>query len=257
MCSSLFSRPLFSMRYPILNTLHILSGIGIHVISAQQLAFTSFAVTECVPEASSMPDPGAGQLAVPPIVHTAPGKPGIKGYPEIITLSYTMPPCTSCGCPGCTAVSSFMTTCMAFHTAGVPGMKVQSYAITETYVGLSSLPRFEQPTEIPYGFTAQVHTCDAGICGPKAITATMTYPAGGGPFVAAPVPTYASGCNSEGGNSCSTLLTQHHNIGIPETAAAAPVPAPAQPTAVVAGGGSLRRPLKIIGMSVLLLMAAL
>ncbi|KAI1423144.1 hypothetical protein F5Y12DRAFT_786243 [Xylaria sp. FL1777] len=243
------------MRYSILTTLSIFSGICIHVITAQQLAYTTFAVTECVTDASSMLGPGAGQPALPPIVNTAPGKPGTKGYPETITLSYTMPPCTSCGCPGCTVVSSFTTACSAFHTADTPGMTVQSYAITETYVGLSSIPSFEQPTQMPYGFTAQVHTCDAGTCGPKAITATMTYPAGGGPFVTVPVPAHSSGYNSGAVKDCSTALSQHRSTGTPETAAAAPAPAPAKPTVVVVSESSPRRPLEIIGMSVLLLLA--
>ncbi|KAI0430744.1 hypothetical protein F5Y09DRAFT_220641 [Xylaria sp. FL1042] len=241
------------MRYSILATLQILSGIGIHVISAQQLAYTTFAVTECVPDPSSMLDSEVGGPAALPIVSTAPGTPGVKGYPETITVSYTMPRCTSCGCPGCTIVSSFMTTCTAFQTGGVPGTKVQSYAITETYVGLSSLPRFEQPTQMPYGFTAQVHTCDAGTCGPNAITATMTYPAGGGPFVAAPIPANGSGA----GKDCSTLSTQPQNTGALKTAGATPVSAPAQPTTVVVSESNLRRPLEIVGMSVLLLMATL
>ncbi|KAI1278231.1 hypothetical protein F5Y07DRAFT_397788 [Xylaria sp. FL0933] len=244
------------MRYSILAPLLILSGIGISVVSAQQLAYTSFAVTECVSEASPMPDPGvAGGPAAQPIVNTAPRKPGVMGYPETITVSYTMPPCTSCGCPGCTVVSSFTTTCMAFHTEGVVGTKVQSYAITETYVGISSLPRFEQPTQMPYGFTAQVHTCDAGTCGPKAITATMTYPAGGGPFIATPTP--AHGGTPADDKNCSTLSTQHQATGAPKTAGAVPAPAPAQPTAVVVSESNFKRPLEIIAVSVLLLMATL
>ncbi|GAW13729.1 hypothetical protein ANO14919_031180 [Xylariales sp. No.14919] len=244
------------MGYSLLATLRILSGIGIPVASAQQLAYTSFAVTECVGETSSMLDPAAGQPAVPPLVMTDPGKPGVVGvYPETVTVSYTMPPCTYCGCPDCTVLSSFVTTCSAFNTAGTLGMGVQTYAITETYLGLSSLPRFEQPTQIPYGFTSQVETCGPGVCGPHAITATMTYPIGGGPFAGATAPVGSAECGSESGNDCSTLSTQYHDTGTSKTAAAAPTPVPARPTVVAAEGSSLERPLEIIGMSLLLMVA--
>ncbi|KAI0533312.1 hypothetical protein GGR58DRAFT_521788 [Xylaria digitata] len=241
------------MGYSLLTTLQILSSIGIRVVSAQQLAYTSFAVTECVTEASPMPDPAAGRPAVPPIINTAPGKPGVvEGYPETITLSYTMPPCTFCGCPDCTVVSSFVTTCLAFNTAGARGMKVQSYAITETYLGLSSLPSFEQPTQIPYGFTSRVETCDSGACGPEGITATMTYPIGGGPFAGVATPVGGPGCCSEGGNDCSTLSTSYHDTGASETITAAPAPVPAQPTVVTADGNSLRQQLVVVSIFVLL-----
>ncbi|KAI0505207.1 hypothetical protein F5B22DRAFT_661758 [Xylaria bambusicola] len=218
------------MRSLIFPALHLLSGIS---VAAQQLAYTSFIVTECVTEASSMPDPG-----VAPIVNTKPG------YQETITLSYTMPPCTSCGCPGCTLVSSFTTTCLAFHTAAASGVTAQSYAITETYIGLSSLPSFDEPTQMPYGFTSSVHTCNAGVCGPEAITATMTYPSGGGPFVAAPLSEH-----------CSTLSTQHQNTVTPATGTAVPVPVPAQPTMAVVSRGNVKKPLEIIVLSVFFLVA--
>ncbi|KAK5626576.1 hypothetical protein RRF57_002291 [Xylaria bambusicola] len=221
------------MRSSIFSSLQLLSGIGAHVVTAQQLAYTSFAVTECVTEATSMPDPGAA-----PIVNTKPG------YQETITLSYTMPPCMSCGCPGCTLVSSFTTTCLAFYTAAASGVTTQSYAITEMYIGLSSLPSFNQPTQIPYGFTSQVHTCNAGICGPEAITATMTYPSGGGPFVPAPL-----------SEQCSTLSTQRPSIGTPATGTAVPIPVPAQPTMATVSRGNVKRPLEIIGLFVLLVVA--
>ncbi|KAF2965502.1 hypothetical protein GQX73_g8084 [Xylaria multiplex] len=239
------------MGYSLLTTLQILSGIGIRAVSAQQLAYTSFAVTECVTETSPMPDPAVGRPAVPPIVNMAPGKSGaVEEYTETITLSYTMPPCTLCGCPGCTVVSSFMTTCLAFNTAGARGMKVQSYAIAETYLGLSSLPTFEQPTQIPYGFTSRVETCDSGACGPEAITATMTYPIGGGPFAGVETPVGGPECYSEGGNDCSTLSTRYEET--PETITAAPAPVSAQPTVVTADGNNLRQQHLVVSIFVLL-----
>ncbi|KAI1366492.1 hypothetical protein F5Y08DRAFT_351424 [Xylaria arbuscula] len=244
------------MRYPLFTTLQLLSGIGVHVVAAQQLAYTTFAVTECLTEATSMPDPGVSRPSITPIVHTASAKPGIKGYPETITLSYTMPPCTSCGCPGCTLVSSFTTACLAFHTAAASGVTPQRYAVTETYVGLSSLPTFDQPTQMPYGFTSQVHTCQAGVCGPKAITATMTYPCGGGPFVAAPLPEHSSVC-PPGDKNCSPLSTQHPKTGTPATGAAVPVPVPAQPTLAVVSRGNSKRPLRIMSIPVFLLAAVI
>ncbi|KAI1307110.1 hypothetical protein F5Y03DRAFT_405696 [Xylaria venustula] len=243
------------MRFATLATLQILSGIGLHVVSAQQLAYTVIAVTECITEASLMPELGVDRPALPPIVNTAPGNPGAEGYPETITVSYTMPPCTSCGCPGCTVVSSFTTGCQAFHTEGV---KVQSYAIAETYVGLSSLPSFDLPTQMPYGFTAQVHTCDAGTCGPEAITATMTYPAGGGPFLAtpAPAPVHDAVSSLSGDNNYSNTSAPHPKTET-RTATVVPVPVPASPTGIPVSESGSRRPFEVIGVSVLLLMAAL
>ncbi|KAI3324390.1 hypothetical protein HD806DRAFT_522179 [Xylariaceae sp. AK1471] len=243
------------MGYSILATLQILSGVCVRVVLTQRLAYTSFAVTECVTQTASMLESGASRPSAPANIDPAPGKPDNRqGDPAVVTASYTMPPCIYCDCPSCTVLSSFTTAYPVFQTQGALGMKAQSYAVTETYVGLSSLPRFDQTTDVPFGFTTRLETCEVGMCGPEAITATMTYPAGGGPFVGPSTPTSGSWCNgqgSEGADDCSILSTQYLDTGTLETAAV-PVPAPAQPIAVTAGGHVLQRPFKILGVFVLL-----
>ncbi|KAI8631259.1 hypothetical protein F5Y19DRAFT_483137 [Xylariaceae sp. FL1651] len=241
------------MGVSILTTLQILGSLGIRVILAQRLAYTTFAVTECITREPLMHSSGAFP---PSVVNTAPealGDPGNnQPFPTAVTVSYTMPPCIYCDCPGCTLLSSFITTYPAFCTEGAFGMKTQSYAITETYLGLFSLPRFEKPTHFPFGFVARLETCEAGKCGSSAIVATMTYPAGGRPFVDAstPVQTGISGCSGQdpgSGVDCSTLSTQYTDMGNPGTTAApAPASAPAQPTAVTAGGSLPKRPLEVL-----------
>ncbi|KAI0400025.1 hypothetical protein F4802DRAFT_586878 [Xylaria palmicola] len=215
------------MKYSTLTTLQILSGINLNVAAAQRLAYTTFAVTECVSEADSMPYLETGRHDTP-IVSTATDKTAGTECPETITLSYTMPSCVSCDCPDCTALSSFTTAYPAFDTLG---MKTQSYAVTETYIGLSSLPRFERPTQIPYGFITGVETCHEGHCGPKDITATVTYPAGGRPFSPTPSPA---------GGNLSTATT--------------PAPVATQATPVTAGA-VLYGPLDTMGVFVLLIAA--
>ncbi|KAI0452979.1 hypothetical protein F5B21DRAFT_481101 [Xylaria acuta] len=234
------------MRYSILTTLNIFSGVGIHVASAQRLAYSSFAVTECVAKPDLLPDEGVVR-PIGPIINTAHDIENEHSAP--ITLSYSMPPCIAGDCPGCTVLSSFTTAYPAFQTSGALGMKTQSYVITETYVGLSTLPPFEKPTKIPYGFITGVETCNLGRCGPEVITATMTYPAGNAPVAGAPTPVHGSGCGLGGGAECSTFSTL---AGTLQTSAA-PVPAPAQPTAVIAGGNILRGPFEIVVVFVLLI----
>ncbi|KAI1757996.1 hypothetical protein F4782DRAFT_544390 [Xylaria castorea] len=236
------------MRCSILTTLQILGGLGVHIASAQRFAYSSFAVTECVSETDSLPNQGVIRPTAP-IINTATCVE--NEHPAAITLSYSMPPCMSGDCPGCTVLSSFTTAYPAFQTAGASGLKTQSYVITETYVGLSSLPPFEKPTNLPYGFVTGVETCNLGICGLEAITATMTYPAGNAPIVSAPTPAHGSGCGPGGGTTCSTLST---HLGTLDTSAV-PVPAPAQPTVAIAGGNVLRGPFKIVIVFVLLIAA--
>ncbi|KAI1742906.1 hypothetical protein F4680DRAFT_410424 [Xylaria scruposa] len=231
------------MRYSVFTTLPILGVVGIHIASAQRFAYASFAVTKCVSDADSIPDPGP----TGPVINTDPVG---NEHPATITLSYSMPSCISGDCPSCTVLSSFTTAYPAFQTAGASGLTTRSYVVTETYVGVSTLPPFEKPTPIPYGFVTGVETCNLGLCGPEAITATMTYPAGIAPFVGALAPAHGSGCGP-GGTKCSTFSTQFGASGTP----AVLVPAPAQPTAVIAGGNILRGPFEIVIVFVLLIAA--
>jgi hypothetical protein len=119
-------------------------------------------------------------------------------------------------------------------------MNSQTYVVTETYLGLSSLPSFDQPTDIPFGFTTRLETCEIGMCGLEAITATMTFPAGGGPFVGTLFPTGGAGHSDD---ECpSTLSTQSPDIEMPETVAVlAATPTPARPTVVISSGNILKR----------------
>ncbi|KAI0442700.1 hypothetical protein F4803DRAFT_550865 [Xylaria telfairii] len=230
------------MRYSISIALQIFCSVCIHTTSAQRLTYSTFAVTECITKTDSLPD---AQVVRPvgPIIKTASSA---QKDSALTTLSYSMPPCISGDCPDCTILSSFTTAYLAFETAGAVGTKTQSYVITETYVGLSSLPPFEKPTPLPYGFVTGVETCNLGVCGPEAITATITYPAGN-----KPTPAHGSGCSPGGGIECSTLSTRTGTLNAP----AAPVLAPALPTAVIAGGNILRGPFEIVIVFVLLIAA--
>lgn len=85
----------------------------------------------------------------------------------------------------------------------------------------------------------------------------MTYPHGGGPFVAAPIPEHSSVWPPTGGKDCSPLSTQHPKTGTQATGAAVPVPVSAQPTVAVVSRGISKRPLEMISMSVVLVVAVI
>lgn len=92
-------------------------------------------------------------------------------------LTYSMPPCAICDCPTCTTISVFTTLLPGF---GTNGPTERPYVITETYVGMPSLPYFPTPTPIPYGFTTAVETCTD--CGAQPITGTVVRPKTGRPW---------------------------------------------------------------------------
>ena len=99
-------------------------------------------------------------------------------------VSCDMPGCPVCDCAECVQTSIYITVFQVFCTEGIMD---QAYTVTEVYKGMSSLPSFAEPTEVPYGFTACLETCT--VCGPTPITATMTYPTAGAPFATdMPVP---------------------------------------------------------------------
>ncbi|KAG8167253.1 hypothetical protein KVR01_002942 [Diaporthe batatas] len=62
---------------------------------------------------------------------------------------------------------------------GSKGPIERPYIVTETYVGMSSLPYFPTPTPIPYGFTTAVETYTGGA--PQPITRTIVVPKTGRP----------------------------------------------------------------------------
>ncbi|KAI1268206.1 hypothetical protein F5Y18DRAFT_377781 [Xylariaceae sp. FL1019] len=90
-----------------------------------------------------------------------------------------------CDCANCTLFSTFTTAYAAFYTEGFYAFQVQTYAVTEAYVGASTLPSFPESTVLPQGFTSHLETCVTG-CGAGEVAATMIYPAGGSPYIASP-----------------------------------------------------------------------
>ncbi|RYP92651.1 hypothetical protein DL770_001233 [Monosporascus sp. CRB-9-2] len=135
---------------------------------AQLLFYTSSMATTCVP--ANEPT----STRQPVLVTIAPGSPG--------EVCYQMPSCETCNCKACTLASTYTATFSVFCPTG---LMPQAYTITETFVGMSSLPNFAAPTSVPYGFTTAVETCnfcDGGVGG-KPVIATVTYPSGGVPYV--------------------------------------------------------------------------
>ncbi|KAH8680815.1 hypothetical protein BX600DRAFT_428794 [Xylariales sp. PMI_506] len=143
------------LRLAVLNILHA-------VVYGQVVSYIVSTVTECRPITSPI------LTSSPPQSTQCPG-----------TVTYSMPPCLECGCPTCTATSVYTTNIPIFCSTG---LTQQPYTITETYVGMTSLPQFSPMTSVPYGFTTGVETCTG--CGPTKIVMTMTYPSGSQPYAA-------------------------------------------------------------------------
>ncbi|KAH9907565.1 hypothetical protein F4778DRAFT_546075 [Xylariomycetidae sp. FL2044] len=186
-----------------------LQALGLFFVpsSPQRVTYKTYAVTQCLtlvpptpdsngagssgpnanpngvgPSGSNPNGPGAGSPgpngANPTKNNTPPPLPTERLPPG--TITYSMPPCVSCNCPTCTLTSVYTTTYSRFCPSGLTD---QAYTITETYVGMSSLPGFAEPTRVPFGFTTGVATCD--YCGTTGrggetdggiIVATLTYP---------------------------------------------------------------------------------
>ncbi|KAK7928140.1 hypothetical protein PG985_005138 [Apiospora marii] len=147
----------------------------IGAVDGQFLSYMTSVVTECLDIATPTETPGtaADPGGKPPHNENGPqSRPG--------TVSYTMPSCAACDCSTCTALSTYTTT---FSVLCPTGLQDQPYTITETYLGMSSLPVFATPTAVPYGFTVAVETCT--YCGAQPLTVIVTYPSGGSPFVPA------------------------------------------------------------------------
>lgn len=119
-------------------------------------------VTECV----EVPENGQTTKAQTSPAAQSPG-----------TVTYSMPRCDACDCPTCTTTSTITTTFPVFCSTGLSD---QPYTVTETYVGMSSLPSFAASTPIPYGFSVTTATCT--MCGTAPLVATLTYPSGGTPY---------------------------------------------------------------------------
>lgn len=115
---------------------------------------------------------GPSNLAYPPLSPANSENPEGPQLPGVV--AYSMPPCAVCDCPTCTITSVFTTLLPDF---GPNGPSERPYTITETYVGMSSLPNFATPTPIPYGFTTAVETCAE--CGAQPIIETVVTPKAG------------------------------------------------------------------------------
>jgi hypothetical protein len=136
-------------------------GTRFHFGDAQALSYVTDVVTECDnPTETEMP------LALGTAAAQLPNG----------GVAYSMPAC-ECGCHTCTLTSVYTT---AFPIFCSTGLSPQPYTITETYVGMSTLPTFGEPTSAPYGFTVAEETCT--MCGGEPLATAMTYPYGGTPY---------------------------------------------------------------------------
>ncbi|KUI71806.1 hypothetical protein VM1G_06966 [Cytospora mali] len=127
-------------------------------------------VTECFPNTGSSVTPSCGAGCPTPMATVSPGGP--------IVVRVQAPKCDSCGCDACVHTNVYTTTYDVFCPTGVAK---QEYVVTETYSGMSGKPTLPSGTGVPFGFTAEVKTCTE--CGPKPVTATVTYPATGCPYI--------------------------------------------------------------------------
>lgn len=166
-------------------------------VRAQDVYYITSTFTECftVASASDALSPGLTQQPANPTVILKPEPDEVDpSNPANLPLSpvnfdnlerpqppgvvtYSMPPCAICDCPTCTTTSVFTT---MFPDFGPDGPTERHYTVTETYVGMSSLPYFPTPTPIPYGFTNAVETCTD--CGAQPITGTVVKPKTGRPW---------------------------------------------------------------------------
>ncbi|KUI52819.1 hypothetical protein VP1G_00109 [Cytospora mali] len=127
-------------------------------------------VTECFPNTGSPATPSCGAGCPTPMATVSPGGP--------IVVRVQAPKCDSCGCDACVHTNVYTTTYDVFCPTGVAK---QEYVVTETYSGMSGKPTLPSGTGVPFGFTAEVKTCNE--CGPKPVVATVTYPATGCPYI--------------------------------------------------------------------------
>lgn len=124
--------------------------------------------TMLVPESDEV---GSSNLAYPPSSLSPADSENQEGLQSPGVVAYSMPPCAVCDCQTCTTTSVFTTMLPDF---GPNGPSERPYTITETYVGMSSLPYFPTPTPIPYGFTIAFETCTE--CGAQPITGIVVTP---------------------------------------------------------------------------------
>ncbi|KAK7957057.1 uncharacterized protein PG986_006279 [Apiospora aurea] len=158
----------------------------IGAVDGQVVSYITSMVTTCLDiipaETPGAASPGGNPTASDPQSSNPQAGSPQAGSPQADpgNVSYSMPACAVCGCSTCTVTSTFTTSYSAFCPTGISD---QTYTITETYVGMSSLPVFATPTAVPYGFTVEMATCTK--CGAQPLTVAITFPSGGSPFVPA------------------------------------------------------------------------
>lgn len=127
-------------------------------------------VTECFPNTGTPVTPSCRASCPTPMAYAHPNGP--------IFVEVEAPKCDSCGCDSCVHTNVYTTTYDVFCPTGI---SQQEYVVTETYSGMSGRPTMPSSTHLPFGFTAGVKTCNE--CGDEPMTATITYPATGCPYI--------------------------------------------------------------------------
>ncbi|ROW02815.1 hypothetical protein VSDG_01825 [Cytospora chrysosperma] len=127
-------------------------------------------VTECFPNTGTPVTPSCRASCPTPMASAHPNGP--------IFVEVEAPKCDSCGCDTCVHTNVYTTTYDVFCPTGI---SQQEYVVTETYSGMSGRPTMPSSTHLPFGFTAGVKTCNE--CGDEPMTATITYPATGCPYI--------------------------------------------------------------------------
>lgn len=149
----------------------ILSPLALAQQEVCNLEVRTATVTECFANTGTTSlTPSCVASCPTPMTSADPGGP--------ITVQVDAPRCDSCGCDACVHTSVYTTTYDVFCPTGLAG---QAYVVTETYTGMSGTPALPTPAVVPFGFTADVRTCTE--CGAEPITATLTYPATGCPYI--------------------------------------------------------------------------
>lgn len=127
-------------------------------------------VTECFPNTGATVTPSCKASCPTPVASTKPNGP--------IFVEVQAARCDSCGCDTCVHTNVYTTTYDVFC---VTGIAQQEYVVTKTYSGMSGAPTMPSATRLPFGFTAGVEICTE--CGKTPITATLTYPDSGCPYI--------------------------------------------------------------------------
>ncbi|CRK17362.1 hypothetical protein BN1708_012022 [Verticillium longisporum] len=132
---------------------------SLHVV-AQSSTYTTSIVTTCI--------------TVTPSIAT----PTQSSHVPDTAVTVFVPDCFQCDCAVCVHTTRLTTTLAAFCLTGIVD---RPYVVEHVYSGMSAIPTMTDPTFILAGFTTAVETCTS--CGVEPITATLTFPNGGRPYV--------------------------------------------------------------------------